>query len=232
MVDRIKLFDSFWASKLLFNANYVNTPQLKYDCAQITNRLFIGSMRSIESDSLLFHNFDAIINVSSEIEIVETIKNFIQINIDDSNTTFICDYFDKVNSFIDANKKVLIHCAAGISRSASFVIAYLVRMHKFCLVEAIKYIKCKRAIILPNDGFIVQLILYEIYILQNLSQPITISKWRDAMNLLYLDTNICDDCDDDLPREWKNLYQLGFSSKFAFKHPLCSSLLHACMQNY
>lgn len=217
MMDRIRLFEQFWALKLLLNAKYANTPQLKYDCVQVIDMLFIGSARSAENDSLSFHNFDAIINTSSEINVPETVKKFIKINIDDSNKVFVCDNFNEINSFINANKKVLIHCAAGISRSVTFVIAYLICMHKFSLVEAIKYLKSKRSIILPNDGFLVQLILYEIHILHNSNQQITSAKWRDAMNLLYLDSNSCDD-DDNLPREWKNLYQLGFSSKYVFKH--------------
>ncbi len=29
-----------------------------------------------------------------------------------------------------SNKKILVHCAAGVSRSASFVIAYLIKSRK------------------------------------------------------------------------------------------------------
>ena len=35
------------------------------------------------------------------------------------------DHFNWIREMLNQNRKILIHCAAGISRSASFTIAYL-----------------------------------------------------------------------------------------------------------
>ena len=48
---------------------------------------------------------------------------------------------------------VLVHCAAGVSRSASIVIAYLMRIKGWTYAEAFSYVKSKRFVICPNSGF-------------------------------------------------------------------------------
>eukprot|EP01127_Copromyxa_protea_P016205 TRINITY_DN477_c0_g1_i1.p1 TRINITY_DN477_c0_g1~~TRINITY_DN477_c0_g1_i1.p1 ORF type:complete len:134 (-),score=18.66 TRINITY_DN477_c0_g1_i1:32-433(-) len=57
---------------------------------------------------------------------------------------------------------VLIHCQAGISRSASFVIAYLMKHHSMTLREAYFLVKEKKPDIQPNKGFMAQLVDYEL----------------------------------------------------------------------
>lgn len=56
---------------------------------------------------------------------------------------------------------VLVHCEAGISRSASTVIAYLVKFHDMPLSVAFRHVKDRRSIICPNSGFVEQLRLFE-----------------------------------------------------------------------
>jgi len=56
---------------------------------------------------------------------------------------------------------VLVHCAAGISRSATVVIAYLMWKHGYNLDDAFLMVKTKRAVIDPNVGFMRQLKIYE-----------------------------------------------------------------------
>ncbi|XP_066476097.1 dual specificity protein phosphatase 13A-like [Tiliqua scincoides] len=52
--------------------------------------------------------------------------------------------------------KILVHCAVGISRSASLVLAYLMIYHHLSLVKAIQTVKEYRWIF-PNRGFLNQL---------------------------------------------------------------------------
>uniref|UniRef100_A0A8C4P2U2 Dual specificity protein phosphatase n=1 Tax=Dromaius novaehollandiae TaxID=8790 RepID=A0A8C4P2U2_DRONO len=49
--------------------------------------------------------------------------------------------------------KILVHCAVGVSRSASLVLAYLMINHHLSLVDAIKTVKEHRWIS-PNRGFL------------------------------------------------------------------------------
>jgi predicted patatin/cPLA2 family phospholipase len=57
--------------------------------------------------------------------------------------------------------RVLVHCFAGVSRSASVVIAYLMREHGQTFVDALNYTRRRRPIVFPNFGFQRQLLDYE-----------------------------------------------------------------------
>lgn len=76
----------------------------------------------------------------------------------------ITRYFEEANYFIDDalknNGKVLVHCLAGISRSATITIAYLMKVHQMTLEEAAITVKKARSI-MPNEGFIRQLVEYD-----------------------------------------------------------------------
>lgn len=53
--------------------------------------------------------------------------------------------------------KVFVHCAVGVSRSATLVLAYLMIHHRLSLLAAIRSVQQKRWIF-PNRGFLRQLI--------------------------------------------------------------------------
>lgn len=48
---------------------------------------------------------------------------------------------------------VIVHCYAGVSRSATCVIAYMMAVHGMSFFEALSYVRSRRHIINPNIGF-------------------------------------------------------------------------------
>ncbi|CAD8111378.1 unnamed protein product [Paramecium sonneborni] len=56
---------------------------------------------------------------------------------------------------------VLVHCAAGVSRSAATVIAYLMRKQGMSFSEAFQFTRLKRSVVCPNFGFQRQLKQFE-----------------------------------------------------------------------
>ncbi|KAJ9150981.1 Phosphatases II [Coniochaeta hoffmannii] len=70
----------------------------------------------------------------------------------------ICDFIDKHSAGQDSN--VLVHCTAGKSRSATIVVAYLMRKHGEGLDAVLKRVKDKRRIA-PSGNFIDQLEIWE-----------------------------------------------------------------------
>lgn len=75
--------------------------------------------------------------------------------------TFLEPSFEFVRKVRESNGCVFIHCNAGVSRSATVVIAYLIKEYGMSFAEAFAYLKEKRESIRPNDGFIKQLKQYE-----------------------------------------------------------------------
>lgn len=82
-------------------------------------------------------------------------------DVDEQN---LIQYFDETNEFIQetykAGGRILIHCQAGVSRSAAVLAACLMKSKKINRDEALEIIKRKRPSVAPNDGFMEQLSLY------------------------------------------------------------------------
>ena len=74
--------------------------------------------------------------------------------IEDSLITHI----DKCIEFINENKdkKIFVHCNAGISRSPAIIIAYLIKALNYSFKDAYNLVKSKRNI-KPNEKFIQEL---------------------------------------------------------------------------
>ncbi|ALH06767.1 dual specificity protein phosphatase [Port-miou virus] len=83
------------------------------------------------------------------------------IKADDSPNVQLNSVFQKVANFceecLQQNKKVLVHCMMGISRSASCVIAYLMLKKEMTFMDALSLVRRKRPCVSPNPGFLKQL---------------------------------------------------------------------------
>ena len=64
------------------------------------------------------------------------------------------DFIDRARSY---GSKVLVHCVAGISRSSTICIHYLIRREKWTLKKAYMHVLKLRALIRPNIGFFKEL---------------------------------------------------------------------------
>ena len=87
--------------------------------------------------------------------------NHKKIEIDDMNHQNIIQYFGECLDFIKGDEKILVHCAAGASRSATIVIAYLMWKNKMKFDVAFQLVQQLRPIVWPNEGFKDQLKLFE-----------------------------------------------------------------------
>lgn len=72
-----------------------------------------------------------------------------------NNIVHTCNDF--INECRENNDRILVHCNAGVSRSATIVIAYLILKCDFNFNDAYALVKSKRHCIRPNDGFLRQL---------------------------------------------------------------------------
>ncbi|CAD8163175.1 unnamed protein product [Paramecium octaurelia] len=86
-----------------------------------------------------------------------------KIEILDIELTNISQYFQTAIDWIERGFNiggVLVHCMAGVSRSAAIVIAYLIEKKKMTYYQAFTFVKSKRPQINPNKGFANQLIQF------------------------------------------------------------------------
>lgn len=95
-----------------------------------------------------------------------------QIRIPDLPNTDISKYFDVTYNFIKKHlskgENVLVHCAAGISRSSTIILNYIIRNiyeHGYVqkdpyniVKDVINYSRTRRSVINPNQGFQQQLL--------------------------------------------------------------------------
>ncbi|XP_044126681.1 uncharacterized protein LOC122920916 [Bufo gargarizans] len=83
----------------------------------------------------------------------------------DNSKQDLRQYFEEAFEFIEEaqqeGKGILIHCQAGVSRSATVVIAYLMKHTLMTVGDAYKFVKGKRPIISPNLNFMGQLLEFE-----------------------------------------------------------------------
>jgi len=92
--------------------------------------------------------------------------------------------------FIDEAKlkkqKILIHCAAGINRSPSIVIAYLMRTNNMRYQDAFDFVQNKRWFIDPSPPYRLQLQQYEKIISENKTTEVETLKSEEGFSLLSL----------------------------------------------
>lgn len=130
----------------------------------IDDVLYLGGKEAVSNGFLRANNVKTIINVASECNDVIEMKDIVvmKYEIDDSFGD-IYKYFDEIISKIKDNVSrggVLVHCYAGMSRSATIVMAYLIKEKHMNLMDAYTFVKGKRNI-MPNPHFMKQLMKYE-----------------------------------------------------------------------
>ena len=141
------------------------------DCSEIIeNFLYLGnSTTSKNFEYLQSIGITHIINLAGKTHFPNQFKYFkchFKVTKYDKNNKQFIDKLEAISQFIDNCKnkndtkqrnKIFIHCTAGISRSPSIVIGYLMKIFNLALIESYIYVKTIRSGIQPNINFFKQL---------------------------------------------------------------------------
>ncbi|XP_077166894.1 dual specificity protein phosphatase 16 [Paroedura picta] len=135
---------------------------------RILPHLYLGCQRDVLNKELMKQNdIGYVLNASNTCPKPDCIpdSHFLRVPVNDSFCEKIFPWLDKSVDFIEkakaSNGRVLVHCLAGISRSATIAIAYIMKRMDMSLDEAYRFVKEKRPTISPNFNFLGQLLDFE-----------------------------------------------------------------------
>jgi len=136
---------------------------------EILSGLWLGNIIDSQTEEFI-NNMDIVINCSKDIPFyTKNTKNIripVHDNLEQSEIRNLLKFLPKITSYIHSslqnNKNILVHCHAGKQRSASVIVAYLMKYLKINLDKAIILVRSKRSIIFtPCVNFKSALITFE-----------------------------------------------------------------------
>lgn len=127
----------------------------------IPGRLYLTNIHSACNIELIEHfGIQAVVNCTPY-EYKPLTPHFLHLPFRDELDENLIPHVQKAVPWIEQQmtdcKPVLVHCRAGVSRSASIVIAYLMSAKGWSFNHALLHVASKRSIIDPNDTFKKQL---------------------------------------------------------------------------
>lgn len=132
----------------------------------IPTKLYLGDMFDANDKELIRDKqISCIICVANNLKInndnYPNVKVY-KYNFSDDYECDILSYFNEICDIIAKEKVVLVNCAAGVSRSSTIIIAYIMKQYKANLLKAFTYVREKRPQICPNKHFMNSLLAYEL----------------------------------------------------------------------
>ena len=136
-----KIIDNVYLSNL-YSAHDLNL--IKQNNIKTVVCLLDQPMPNIYDPSITFFSFVVADNINSKKQMIELAKKIYYI-------------------ITTTDDNILIHCWAGISRSVTVIIFYMIKYRKFRYHEAYNYIKKIKWDVGPNSGFVEELKKIENY---------------------------------------------------------------------
>ena len=128
---------------------------------EILPGLFLGGEITASKESILALNISHVVTcMERKIELPDGVDCLWCSILDDPSASIegiIRKALPFVEDAIRKNKRVLVHCEQGVSRSVSVVVAYLMKSKSIPADEAVRTVKSFRPVARPNPGFMAQL---------------------------------------------------------------------------
>jgi len=135
---------------------------------EILSHLYLGNEGVAKCRSALDNNFiTRILNVTSHLPNYFEQEGLLykKIPVEDRVDVDMMQHLEGALQFIEETRlrgeKILVHCHAGRSRSATVILAYLVKFYNYSLFGALEFLQQCKPDVDPNLGFMRQLLAYE-----------------------------------------------------------------------
>uniref|UniRef100_A0A6C0B3H3 Dual specificity phosphatase catalytic domain n=1 Tax=viral metagenome TaxID=1070528 RepID=A0A6C0B3H3_9ZZZZ len=167
-----KELDDYIKTKRVFGSNSKGLAcmyDLTYKPDFIIKQLLLGNAYNARNFYALEKDrIGLIINCSKDIpNYFEDEIEYLRVNVEDKLDQCIYKYLDTTITAMheyltdNPNKNILVHCFMGSSRSATVIIAYLIKYRKYTRRDALLFLKQKRHLVNINVDFFKQLKLFE-----------------------------------------------------------------------
>lgn len=147
--------------------NYILLTNIQNSIQQVLPGLFVGNYRdSKDPQQLARYKITHILAIHDSPRRLLPDKHYLCVMAADTPDQNLSQYFTVCNDFIHAARlrdgNVLIHCLAGMSRSVTVAVAYIMSVTPLTWKEALKVVRAGRAVANPNLGFQTQLQDFEL----------------------------------------------------------------------
>ncbi|KAI6218117.1 hypothetical protein M3Y95_01186300 [Aphelenchoides besseyi] len=135
--------------------------------SELTPGLFICGVSALTPANMKAFKIRLIVNATKEVPNAKALGEIQRMKLwcDDTSDEDLMPSFDMVadniHAVIQDGGNVLVHCVAGVSRSAAICLAYLLKYQFRNLRAAYHFMTTRRPMVRPNIGFWRQLIHYE-----------------------------------------------------------------------
>ncbi|CAG9095753.1 unnamed protein product [Plutella xylostella] len=127
--------------------------------AQVIDHLFIGSQDCTSTNVLEKYEIKHILSLGISVEAKDVDCKFVQcLDLPETDIRpVLLESLPFIHKAVKTRENILVHCNAGVSRTAMVAIGYLMQYANMEFVEAYNLVKSKRPAVQPNTGFRKQL---------------------------------------------------------------------------
>jgi protein-tyrosine phosphatase len=169
-IGAVQESEDAWLPELPSPTDLCDTKDIEnHPATRVLPHLYLGNMRDASDLEVLERlGVRYVLNVTSKPPVYQLSPriHYKQLEAADNSFQNLRQFFEEAFDFIDLARDnqsgVLVHCQAGISRSPTIAVAYLMKKYPaMAMADAYKFVKTRRSIISPNLNFMGQLWEFE-----------------------------------------------------------------------
>ena len=146
-------------------SSLVRPDDVFYELSEINDYIVLGGAPAVSIDRIRALGVTCVINVTPLPNLPVNGVDYLRIAVDDVPTAPLAAHFDMAADTVELHRRrggrTLVHCVAGVSRSATLVLAHQVKHAGLSLREAFQRLRSRRRVVRPNAGFFAALVEFE-----------------------------------------------------------------------